>query len=182
VRRFERTLFSCSNSCARAKLSSLTSAGTGISIHSSRGRSWLLCSGHCHTARTQRTDNARSCSARVAARVLPKQASPRYALCGPAVCAPRRICVGRANYGPHRFARRRRRTNVAKKGVSPGAKNGMGIIALRAPHEARMLGDGWPNCKRIRECQLLGSDYVYIREEEVFSQKRADAHMNGIRL
>jgi hypothetical protein len=39
VRRRARTLFSCSNSCARAKVSSAMSAGTGISIHSSRGRS-----------------------------------------------------------------------------------------------------------------------------------------------
>ena len=39
VRRRARTLFSCSSSCARANVSSAMSAGTGISIHSSRGRS-----------------------------------------------------------------------------------------------------------------------------------------------
>src|SRR5439155_21449249 len=41
VRRRERTLFSRRSSWARAKLSSVTRAGTGISIQSSRGRSWL---------------------------------------------------------------------------------------------------------------------------------------------
>src|SRR5271165_3214756 len=40
VRRRDRILFCSRSSWARAKLSSLTSAGTGISIHSSRGRSW----------------------------------------------------------------------------------------------------------------------------------------------
>jgi len=39
VRRGARTLFSCSSSCARANVSSAMSAGTGISIQSSRGRS-----------------------------------------------------------------------------------------------------------------------------------------------
>src|SRR5947199_4071514 len=40
VRRRDRILFCWSSSWARAKLSSVTRAGTGISIHSSRARSW----------------------------------------------------------------------------------------------------------------------------------------------
>src|SRR5664280_91756 len=76
VRRRDRTLFSCRSSWARAKLSSLTKAGTGISIHSSRGRSWPAVMLGVITPRRR---CGRMTRVREEARVLPKQATPRYA-------------------------------------------------------------------------------------------------------
>ncbi len=55
-------------------VSSVTSAGTGISIHSSRGRSRLAL---LRLGTPPRTRSARVVRSRIAARVLPKQAVPR---------------------------------------------------------------------------------------------------------
>src|SRR6266498_15270 len=76
VRRRERTLFSQRSSWARAKLSSVTRAGTGISIHSSRGRSWPAV---VLGVVTPRRRCGRITRVRAEMRVLPKQAAPRYA-------------------------------------------------------------------------------------------------------
>src|SRR5271157_3440036 len=76
VRRRDRILFSCRSSWARAKLSSLTSGGTWISIHSSRGRSWPAV---VLGVTTPRRRCGRMTRVRAETRVLPKLATPRYA-------------------------------------------------------------------------------------------------------
>ena len=75
VLRLEKALFCWSRSSARAKVSSLTIAGNGISIQSSRGRSWptLLRPENPSLPRRGRT------RWRGADRALPKHALPLYA-------------------------------------------------------------------------------------------------------
>src|SRR6058998_4407297 len=75
VRRRDRILLWWGSSWARAKLSSVTRAGTGISIHSSRGRSWPAV---VLGVVTPRRRCGRITRVRAEMRVLPKQAAPRY--------------------------------------------------------------------------------------------------------
>ena len=73
VRRSDRILLWDSSSWARAKVSSVTRAGTGISIHSSRGRWWPAV---WPGVAIPRRRCGRVC-VRGERRVLPKQATPR---------------------------------------------------------------------------------------------------------
>lgn len=74
VRRGAKRLLSVRRSAAKAKVSSATMAGTGTSIHSSRGRScWLVFS--LKLARPDRR-NGFVTFCRGATCVLPKQAVP----------------------------------------------------------------------------------------------------------
>src|SRR5215467_9149429 len=76
VRRGAWVLLDVNSSCAREKVSPLTIAGTGISIHSFRGLSWFAL---LRSATPPRMQSGRVTRCRGRITVLPKQAVPLYA-------------------------------------------------------------------------------------------------------